>query len=673
MDTASKKFFPFPAVKKVLHLKKAEVSEKENAHARNGKYLKNGYSVREEGAFILKNKFKTKYSLSEKGATREELKFLLAKKLGDDNEKKSFDFKPFFKRENRLFNKETSLSGQSGRMFFSKADERKELAETDGFIEKRDATAKRNLKNILKNAAVSDKRNKTADKGKDLNGSYAVMSETKRRRFSFSDVENLGNKEAEQKKKRQKKVGMSKIFQNNRRDFPSIALHCEEKGRSLKKETFSQEMEGKRGPAGLSARSAALKALLGIKEHGLTAEASFRNVFRNISLSERDKGFVRLLVLTTLRYEGILDAVVGAFLSKPLPSKQKRVKDILRLGAAQLLLLKTPPHAVLWTSVELVKEEKKAAFLSGLVNAVLRRVGKNGEALLTEKRKQGRNVPAWLLESWKEAYGEEASLRIADSLLEEPLLYLTVKEPNRLSFWAERVGGEVVSPESVLCRKTGDVSQLDGYDEGGWWVQDKAASLPVLVLKEAFGGSLEGKKIADLCAAPGGKTAQLLCMGARVDAFDISESRLKRFEENMDRLHLEGYEARRADACLIEGEEVYDGVLLDAPCSATGTLRRHPEILTRLSPEDVGRLALMQKKMLLSAARLVKTGGFVLYSTCSLQKEEGEEIVRSCPSLVRQEILSSSFKDFLTEEKNIRTFPYNNTDGFFICLLKKKN
>ncbi len=445
--------------------------------------------------------------------------------------------------------------------------------------------------------------------------------------------------------------------QNNRAGFGD-----KKKSPSLKKEK-----------AGLAARQAALDVLSDISKYETTADASFQKVFQKRSLSERDEGFVRLLVLTVLRYERILNAVIGRFLLKPLSLKQKKVQDILCLGTAQLLLLHTPPHAVLWTSVELVKADRKTAFLSGLVNAVLRKVMQETETLLKEFQGRGVNVPEWLFQSWKESYGEESATRIADSLLEEPLLYLSVKEKEKLSFWAQQLEGEVVFPESILCLKTENIFKTKGYETGSWWVQDRAASLPVLVLKEAFGGSLMGKKIADLCAAPGGKTAQLLCLGAQVDAFDISENRLKRFEENMKRLRLDGYKIKQADSSALEKNEIYDAVLLDAPCSATGTLRRHPEILNRLHPADVERLAALQKKMLLSAAGLLKKDGFVLYSTCSLQKEEGEEVVLSCPDLVHQEISSPPVNAFLTKNKDVRTFPYEEMDGFFISLLKKKN
>lgn len=354
------------------------------------------------------------------------------------------------------------------------------------------------------------------------------------------------------------------------------------------------------------ARRAALAALDGVLRRRRSLDEAVEG-----ALADSDRAFARRLAAATLRRLGQVDALVSACLSgKPPPGA---VADVLRLGAAQLLFMGVAPHAAVDTSVELVR----AAGFPGhakLVNAVLRRLGREGADMAAAQDAERLNTPAWLWNSWSEAYGAETARAIAAAHLAEPPLDITAKDP---AAWAGPLEARPM-PTGSLRRAAGvQVSALPGHDDGAWWVQDMAAALPARLL-----GDVAGKRVADLCAAPGGKTAQLAAAGARVTALDRSEPRTRRLRANLARLGLEA-EVVVADAARWRPEAPFDAILLDAPCSATGTLRRHPDAAWLKRPEDVAKLTATQDRLLDAAADMLAPGGVLVYCVCSLQPEEG--------------------------------------------------
>jgi 16S rRNA (cytosine967-C5)-methyltransferase len=394
-------------------------------------------------------------------------------------------------------------------------------------------------------------------------------------------------------------------------------------------------------------------------------------------LPQRDRALTRAIVAASLRRKGQLDRVLGTFLERGMPDKSGTLYPILLSAAAQLIFLKTPPHAAIDLAVTLAQYDPKAARFSKLVNAVLRRVASEGEAIAAGLDAARVNTPDWLWSRWVPYWGETRAHAIAASHLVEPPLDLTVKSEPEL--WAERLSGRVLPTGSVRLLLKGRIEALPGYDEGAWWVQDVAASLPARLL-----GDVAGTRVADLCAAPGGKTAQLALGGASVVAVDTSKTRLGLLAKNLERL---GLEAERvvADAATWQPEEHFDAVLLDAPCSSTGTIRRHPDIPYLKSPKDIEALAALQTRLLDNAASLLKPGGRLVYSTCSLEPEEGEAQIAAL--LVRNEALRLDAiapdelygqAEWIEPSGCLRTFPYelgldgpdwSGMDGFFAARL----
>ncbi len=360
-----------------------------------------------------------------------------------------------------------------------------------------------------------------------------------------------------------------------------------------------------------------------------------------------------------------------------MPDKSGTLYPILLSAAAQLIFLKTPPHAAIDLAVTLAQYDPKAARFSKLVNAVLRRVASEGEAIAAGLDAARVNTPDWLWSRWVSYWDETRAHAIVASHLVEPPLDLTVKSEPEL--WAERLSGRVLPTGSVRLLLKGRIEALPGYDEGAWWVQDVAASLPARLL-----GDVAGTRVADLCAAPGGKTAQLALGGASVVAVDTSKTRLGLLAKNLERLGLEA-EPVVADAATWQPEEHFDAVLLDAPCSSTGTIRRHPDIPYLKSPKDIEALAALQTRLLDNAASLLKPGGRLVYSTCSLEPEEGEAQVAAL--LVRNEALRLDAiapdelygqAEWIEPSGCLRTFPYelrldgpdwSGMDGFFAARL----
>ncbi len=330
-------------------------------------------------------------------------------------------------------------------------------------------------------------------------------------------------------------------------------------------------------------------------------------------LAGRDRAFARRLVTTVLRRKGQLDAVLARHLR--YAPDALAAQNLLRLGAAQLLVLETPPHAAVGTAVALARARKRPE--AGLINAVLRKLA----AERPELPDVVRNLPGWLWRRWRDTYGEATARAIAAVQAEEPPLDLTV--PRERAAWAERLGGAALGPQTVRLHHAGAVEELAGYAAGAWWVQDVAATLPVASL-----GDLGGRRVLDAGAAPGGKTAQLIHAGAEVTALDVDAARMARLETNLARLGL----AARCLVCPLEALDAgaFEVVLLDVPCTATGTLRRHPDIPWHRSAGDVRTQAALQARLLDAAAARLAPGGRLVYASCSLEPEEGEALIAEC-------------------------------------------
>ena len=373
------------------------------------------------------------------------------------------------------------------------------------------------------------------------------------------------------------------------------------------------------------------------------------------ALPERDRALARSIVATVLRRLGTLRHLLASQLERGLPREAPLVEAILLIGATQILFLDVPDHAAVDLSVRLAQADRHASRYSGLINAVLRRLARDGKARLSALDPVPLDTPEWLMQRWIAHYGEETARAIAVAHTREPSLDLTVKaDPQE---WAATLNGRALSTGTVRVVASGPVSQLAGFESGDWWVQDAAAALPARLL-----GDVRGKTVADLCAAPGGKTAQLAHAGANVTAVDRSGARLARLRQNLVRLKLDATIAE-ADAALWQGGP-FDAVLVDAPCSSTGTIRRHPDIPWLKSETDLAKLGALQTRLLDHAATLVKPGGTLVYCTCSLEREEGEDQVNALlarnPGLRRDPIRAEEAwgnAEFLTAEGDLRTLP----------------
>jgi len=392
-----------------------------------------------------------------------------------------------------------------------------------------------------------------------------------------------------------------------------------------------------------------------------------------------DRAFTRAIVSTVLRRKGQIDDALDRFVSAPLPDSRGMLDNILLVAGAQLLFMDTPGHAVINIAVDQARRDRGARRFAALVNAVLRRVAAASSEILAEQDAARLNTPDWLWDRWAANYGDDAARAIAAQHMLEPPLDLSVKaDPEG---WAHRLGGVALPTGSVRLAGRGRIEALEGYSEGGWWVQDAAAALPARVL-----GNIAGQRVADLCAAPGGKTAQLAQAGAKVTAVDQSPKRLKRLRENLSRLGLEA-EAVAADATSWQPSVLFDAVLLDAPCTATGTIRRHPDIVHLKRPADLEKLAALQTRLLDNAVTLLRPGGCLVYCTCSLEPEEGinqiEHLLEKHPEIRLEPIDTTRLgvpDAWLRPPGVIRTLPHqmpaddpalSGIDGFFIAKLQK--
>jgi len=418
-----------------------------------------------------------------------------------------------------------------------------------------------------------------------------------------------------------------------------------------------------------SARAVALELLDAVLRDKRALDDALVDHAGLAALERRDRAFARLLVATVLRRLGQLDDLIGRCLDRPLSRRAWRTRDILRLGAAQLLFIETPAHAAVDTAVALADGPHKK-----LVNAVLRRLARDGAGWRDGQDAARLNTPDWLWDSWVAAHGESATRAIAAAHLREPPLDITVK--GDAAALAESLDAEILPTGSLRRPGFGAVTELPGFADGQWWVQDAAAALPARLL-----GDVRGRAVIDLCAAPGGKTAQLAAGGARVTAVDRSKARLARLRENLRRLKLDA-RVVAADACDWRPDTPADFVLLDAPCSATGTIRRHPDVARLKSAGDVARLAALQDRLLDAALDMLAPGGVLVYAACSLQPEEGPDRIAAAlarrADIHRVPILASELGgagELISADGDLRTLPRHwddrgGMDGFFAARLK---
>jgi 16S rRNA (cytosine967-C5)-methyltransferase len=364
-------------------------------------------------------------------------------------------------------------------------------------------------------------------------------------------------------------------------------------------------------PGGLAAREAALALTIAALDHrGGLEEAMERAPFNRLEL--RDRGLARMIAMTLLRRLGPIDRRLSPRLRKAPP---EAVLMLLRLGAVQALYLDTPGFAAVDTTVRLADQHKSTRAFKGLINAVLRGLLREPE---TENNDAESLAPDWLFARWRAAYGETSARAIAAQIAEEPATDLTVREAGDLEPLSKALDAEILPGGMLRVRHRGDVAGWSGYGEGRWWVQDAAAAVPARLLAVQ-----PGESVLDGCAAPGGKTLQLAAAGGRVTAVDRSGPRLRRLSQALERTGLAA-EIVVADLAQWNDGRRFDAVLLDAPCSATGTFRRHPDVLWGSRPGDIAKLADVQARLLDAAAARVAAGGRLVYCVCSLEPEEGE-------------------------------------------------
>jgi 16S rRNA (cytosine967-C5)-methyltransferase len=434
---------------------------------------------------------------------------------------------------------------------------------------------------------------------------------------------------------------------------------------------------------GLAARTAAAQILADTLIMGRPLEERFtgENAHARLNgLDPRDRALTRSIATVSLRRLGTIRKALGRFLDKGLPKKSGSLEWTLIVAAAQILFLDAPDHAAVDLAVRAAKAEPAAAPFAALVNGVLRSIIRERQEILDASDALYDDTPTWLAARWRANYGPATAHAIASANRDEPTLDLSVKSD--AEGWARRLGGIVLPSGSVRLESHVPVPDLEGYGEGEWWVQDAAAALPARLLR-----ATAGMRVVDLCAAPGGKSAEIAASGARLTAVDRSAERLKRLAVNFERLRLEA-EIAVADVLSFDAP-LFDAVLLDAPCSATGTIRRHPDVAWTKRLGDLAPLISLQGHLLDKAVALTKPGGVLVYCVCSLEPEEGEAhilaLLRRNPDVRRLPILADEIgglTECLSPVGDLRTLPshlrgptprMSGLDGFFAARLQRRN
>lgn len=429
---------------------------------------------------------------------------------------------------------------------------------------------------------------------------------------------------------------------------------------------------------GLASRSVALGMLSQVLDkkqafdHVLEADEGFH------ALEVHDRAFVRMIVATTLRRLGQIDDLIRQAESRE-SSKTPMLQNILRLGVVQVMFMAVADHAAVDTAVQLT-EINGHARQKGFVNAVLRNITRSGPAWLAKQDEARLNTPEWLLKTWIADYGFGVAAEIASANLSAAPLDITIKHERDRNHYASVFKATELLTGSLRKATGGRVQELEGFAEGAWWVQDASAAIPAQLF-----GDLNGKVVIDLCAAPGGKSVQLASRGADVVALDRSANRLKRVDENAARLGFEDkIEIHVADAAAWKPPGPVQYILLDAPCSATGTVRRHPDVLHLKREQDVARLAETQTRILDNAFEMLAVGGVLVYCVCSLQKDEGERRIETflagredaARMPIDAKVDLNGYEESLTEEGDLRILPFHQAaiggmDGFYIARITK--
>lgn len=426
---------------------------------------------------------------------------------------------------------------------------------------------------------------------------------------------------------------------------------------------------------GLAARRAALDVLI-LTGAGRTLDDALEECRSFNALEGPDRGFAHALAAGVLRRRGGLDHVIGLFIDKPLPKRSAKATDILRLAALQTLVLGTPAHAAVSTAVALTEQFRETANYAGLVNAVARKIsGMKPDALA--KLSERIDTPGWMWRSWERVYGPDTTRAIAWAHKNEAPVDLTPRDPADAEALAREMQGALLPTGSVRVLAGTKITALPGFDDGRFWVQDAAAAIPARLL-----GDIRGKRVFDLCAAPGGKTMQLAAAGAEVIAVDESGDRLKRVAENLARTKLNALTVK-ADVASWEPASPADAVLLDAPCTATGTIRRHPDILWAKSEDSLKKTTALQARLIDRARVITEPGGTIVYCVCSLQPEEGEKQIAAAlarhPDLERVPIRPEEIGGLpaVNRDGDLRTLPsmladQGGIDGFFAARLIRR-
>ncbi len=443
----------------------------------------------------------------------------------------------------------------------------------------------------------------------------------------------------------------------------------------------AREAEALKVP-GLPARLAAANIIADVVQGGHRLDECFSPhavPARLAGLEPRDVALTRSIATVALRRLGLIRRALATLLEKGLPRPAARLEWVLVAAAAQILFLDSADHAAVDLAVRATRLEPKLAGFAGVINGVLRNLARQREEFLALAENGEFDAPPWLALRWRKTYGVEAAKAIIAMQMLEPPLDLTVKSDP--SGWAERLGGVVLPTGSVRLLTRQPIMELPGYAEGEWWVQDAGAALPARLLR-----AKPEERVLDMCAAPGGKTAQLVFAGATVVALDRSAERLKLLAANLERLGLHA-DMAVADAIGYSAPP-FDAILIDAPCASTGTIRRHPDVAWTKKPGDIEALAQLQSKMLDRAASLTRPRGRIVYSTCSLEPEEGEAqivaFLRRNPDFRRDPVDAAAEAippQFVNSDGDLRTLPQMlpnedprlaGMDGFFAARVVRK-
>ena len=452
----------------------------------------------------------------------------------------------------------------------------------------------------------------------------------------------------------------------------------------------NQPRAGSTPRPGLAARIAAARLIEQVVDNHVALDqltAQVGGLKEWTALEERDRGLARAIAVTGLRHRGAISAVLKTLLDRPLPKRARHLLHTLNAAAAQILYMDVPDHAAVDLAITALRNDPRSTRFVALGNALLRRIAGNKEELLENADRTGAGFPEWLSRALRSDYGRENLRRIEQAVANEPALDLTLHprlDPDTREKVAVALQALVLPTGTVRVKSDSPVEDLPFYSEGHWWVQDAASALPARML-----GDVAGLKVADLCAAPGGKTAQLAAAGALVTAVDISSARMERLSENLARLRLQA-ELVIADILEWSPQERFDAILLDAPCSSTGTMRRHPDVIWTKQPADIEALVRLQRQLITRASSLLKPGGRLVYANCAILKAEGEKLVAEIlgsrgqpePAAIplRREPLASDeipgTDGMINSAGDLRTLPFHlqteepamsGMDAFFAC------